>query len=85
VVLGALTVGAYDRVLADIATDGLRRLGSLVGAGVLSAADLHGWNYALFGVALYAAILVRSRPARGQRTADLLPTSAPESAHAAAR
>lgn len=62
VVLGALTVGAYDRVLADALTSGLRSLGSATGLDVLAAVDLHASSYALFGLALYAAILVRARP-----------------------
>jgi branched-chain amino acid transport system permease protein len=60
VVLGALTVGAYDRVLADALTSALHGLGRLPGADMLAAADLHGSSYALFGLALYAAILLRA-------------------------
>src|SRR5207248_8319769 len=62
VVLGALTVAAYDRVLADVLTSILRGLGSATGIAALGATDLHGASYALFGLALYAAILLRSRP-----------------------
>jgi branched-chain amino acid transport system permease protein len=61
VVLGALTVAAYDRVLADVLTSLLRGLGSVVGSSALAAADLHAASYALFGGALYVAILLRSR------------------------
>ncbi len=62
IVLGALTVGAYDRVLADLATSLLRGLGAATGTTALAGADLHGASYALFGAALYAAILLRTRP-----------------------
>jgi branched-chain amino acid transport system permease protein len=67
VVLGALTVGAYDRVLADGLTSLVRGLGSVTGAGLLANADLHGSSYALFGLALYGAILLRVRPPRQVR------------------
>jgi branched-chain amino acid transport system permease protein len=54
VVLGALIVAAYDRLLVDVVTSVVH-------------VDLHASSYALFGGALYAAILVRARPATGYR------------------
>jgi hypothetical protein len=39
----------------------VRGLGGATGLGPLAAADLHGSSYALFGLALYAAILLRTR------------------------
>jgi branched-chain amino acid transport system permease protein len=71
VVLGALTVAAYDRVLADVFTSIVRGIGSASGIGVLAGLDLHGASYALFGVALYAAILLRTRPPASARAAGL--------------
>jgi len=78
-VLGALTVGAYDRVLSDVLTSAVRGVGSAIGSSALGAADLHGSSFALFGIALYVAILLRSRPPRERATwsesrkLDLLP------------
>jgi branched-chain amino acid transport system permease protein len=74
VVLGALTVAAYDRVLADVSSGLLRTLGTSIGLGVLARADLRSSSYALFGGALYLAILLRARPSRQQlaRDADAL-------------
>jgi branched-chain amino acid transport system permease protein len=77
VVLGALTVAAYDRVLADLLTSLLRGAGSATGVTALSAADLHGASYALFGVALYAAILLRSRPRMAPRVSGAVAATAP--------
>jgi branched-chain amino acid transport system permease protein len=61
VVLGALTVAAYDRVLADLVTDLVHGLGSLSGLTALASLDLRTQNYLMFGVALYLAILFRTR------------------------
>jgi len=60
---------------ADVFTNVVRGLGSAVGSTALAAVDLHGSSYALFGLALYAAILLRTRPAvptsaRGRRAAE---------------
>jgi branched-chain amino acid transport system permease protein len=66
VVLGALTVAAYDRVLADLSSGVLRELGTLSGIGALEKADLRSSSYALFGGALYLAILLRAGPLRQQ-------------------
>jgi ABC-type branched-subunit amino acid transport system permease subunit len=84
VVLGGLTVGAYDRVLADVLTGAVRGVGTSTGLGPLAAADLHGSSYALFGLALYAAILLRTRSA--ETTARLEGSAArpTEAAHAPA-
>jgi hypothetical protein len=54
VVLGALTVAAYDRVLVDVVSS-------------VVPVDLHASSYFLFGAALYAAILLRVRSATGYR------------------
>ncbi|MBV9358969.1 MAG: ABC transporter permease [Chloroflexi bacterium] len=61
VVLGALTVAAYDRLLADLVTDLVHGLGSLSGLTALASLDLRTQNYLMFGVALYVAILFRTR------------------------
>ncbi len=61
VVLGALTVAAYDRVLADLVSDLVHGLGSLSGLTALASLDLRTQNYLMFGVALYLAILFRTR------------------------
>jgi branched-chain amino acid transport system permease protein len=73
VVLGALTVAAYDRVLADLSSALVRTVGTAAGIGVLERTDLRSSSFALFGGALYLAILLRARPlqqqlARGGRT-----------------
>ncbi len=61
VVLGALVVAAYDRVLVDVLTAGLRGLGGLLGSDGLRRADLRDDNFAVFGVALYLATVWRAR------------------------
>ncbi len=61
VVLGALLVAAYDRLLLEAATDGLRALGAALDAPRLRLVDLRGDNFALFGLALYLATLLRAR------------------------
>jgi branched-chain amino acid transport system permease protein len=79
VVLGGLTVGAYDRVLADALSSAARGVGAATGLPGLAGLDLHGSNYALFGVALYAAILLRSRgphPGSVQREGAAVPGGA---------
>jgi len=80
VVLGALTVAAYDRILADVATNLAHAAGAATGLGALSGVDLHGSSYALFGVALYAAILLRSQPRTASRQPASMPASAPSPA-----
>jgi branched-chain amino acid transport system permease protein len=61
VVLGAVAVAAYDRGLADVISAVLRSMGTASDVGVLASADLRGSSYALFGGALYLAILLRAR------------------------
>ncbi len=61
VVLGSLTVAAYDRVLSGLLTSGLRGVGAGLGVPALASADLRSANYCIFGVALYLAILARAR------------------------
>jgi branched-chain amino acid transport system permease protein len=66
VVVGALAVALYERLLVDLATGALGRLGGALGWPALAAADLRGQGYALFGVALYlAAVLPARAPGRG--------------------
>jgi branched-chain amino acid transport system permease protein len=84
VVLGGLTVGAYDRVLADVLTGAVRGLGATTGLGALASADLHGSSYALFGLALYAAILLRSRSTPSTGRLEGSATVPTEAAHASA-
>jgi len=77
VVLGALTVAAYDRVLADLLTSALRGIGSTTGVELLAGADLRGASYGLFGAALYGAILLRTRPRAAPSAAEQVPAIAP--------
>jgi branched-chain amino acid transport system permease protein len=86
VILGALTVGVYDRVLGDALTSGLRAIGGATGLEALARADLHASSYALFGLALYSAILLRARPSASAQPHVLLSTPPQEApAHASAR
>ncbi|MBV9168634.1 MAG: hypothetical protein JOZ81_00940 [Chloroflexi bacterium] len=80
IVLGALTVGAYDRVLADALTSLLRAVGNSTGLDVLASADLHASSYALFGLALYAAILLRAAPSRAAGPSFMQPAPSKEAA-----
>lgn len=61
VVLGALTVAAYDRILSDVTTSVLRRLGDSLSISALATVDVRGANFFIFGLALYLAILLRAR------------------------
>ena len=61
VVLGALLVAAYDRLLLEALTGGLRALGAGLGLPSLATIDLRGDNFAMFGIALYLATLLRAR------------------------
>jgi branched-chain amino acid transport system permease protein len=69
VVLGALVVAAYDRVLVDALTTILRGLGGLTGLAFLQGADLRGHNFAIFGIALYLAIRWRAGADAGSASA----------------
>ena len=66
-VLGGLTVAAYQYVLVDWLSGGIRLIGFALGQPALMAADLRMHNFAVFGVALLLAILPR---ARQERTAE---------------
>jgi branched-chain amino acid transport system permease protein len=61
VVLGALVVAAYGWLLVDLANAGLRGLGGAIGLEGLAAVDLRGDNFAVFGLALYLAVVGRGR------------------------
>ena len=67
VALGALLVAAYDRLLLEVLTGGLRGLGTAVGIPSLQALDLRGDNFAVFGIALYLATVLRTRGKRVAR------------------
>jgi branched-chain amino acid transport system permease protein len=60
VALGALTVAAYDRLLADAISGAVHALGSATGLEALAAVDLRTQNYVMFGLALYVAVLLRA-------------------------
>jgi branched-chain amino acid transport system permease protein len=62
VVGGALLVSLYDRVLVDVITSALRAIGGLAGWPLLQATDLRGDNFLVFGLLLYLATLLPSRP-----------------------
>ena len=61
VILGALAITAYDRILLDVLTGGLRALGATLDIPALRATDLRGHNFAVFGLALYLGALLRAR------------------------
>jgi branched-chain amino acid transport system permease protein len=73
VVLGALTVAAYDRVLADAATSALRTVGASV--------DLRANSYVVFGLALYLAVLLRARSLQDQLASSSDPLRAVRELH----
>jgi ABC-type branched-subunit amino acid transport system permease subunit len=60
-VLGALAIAAYDRLLVEAITGGLRTLGAAINNPALQAADLRQHSYAIFGIALWLATLFRAR------------------------
>jgi branched-chain amino acid transport system permease protein len=68
VVLGALTVAAYDRLLVDVVTGAVRGAAVATGLGMLQQVDVRTANYLIFGLALYLAILARAR--RGGRPGE---------------
>ena len=72
VVLGALLVAAYDRLLLEALMDGLRALGAGLGLPSLATIDLRGDNFAMFGIALYLATLLRARGNGGWRFRPLI-------------
>ncbi len=61
VVLGALAVACYDRLLVSALNGALHSLGATLGLAGLLAADLREDNFLVFGLALYLAILPRAR------------------------
>ena len=61
VVLGALVVAAYDRVLVDVLTAGVRSIGGVVGSEGRRRAHPRDDNFAVFGIALYLATVWRAR------------------------
>jgi branched-chain amino acid transport system permease protein len=61
VVLAAMIVALYDRVLVDMLTAVVRGLGGVAGVEWLRRADLRDDNFAVFGLALYLATVLRTR------------------------
>jgi branched-chain amino acid transport system permease protein len=60
-VLGGLTVAAYQYVLVDWLSGGVRAFGAIVNQPALMSADLRMHNFAVFGIALLLATLPRTR------------------------
>ena len=61
VVVGALLVTLYDRVLVDAVSATLRALGNLLNLPLLQGTDLRGDNFLVFGLLLYLATLLPGR------------------------
>jgi len=64
VVVGALTVAAYDRLLVEALNGALHGLGAVMNVPGLLSTDLRGDNFAVFGLALYLATLLRAGSSR---------------------
>jgi ABC-type branched-subunit amino acid transport system permease subunit len=64
VVLGALTVAAYDRLLVEAVNGAVHGLGAMMNVPGLLSTDLRGDNFAVFGFALYLATLLRAGSSR---------------------
>ncbi|MGE3271903.1 MAG: ABC transporter ATP-binding protein, partial [Chloroflexota bacterium] len=63
VVVGALMISLYDRVLVDAINALLRGTGEMLGWALLRGADLRGDNFLVFGLLLYVATLMPGRSA----------------------
>ncbi|MGE3909399.1 MAG: hypothetical protein AB7K36_08610, partial [Chloroflexota bacterium] len=63
VVVGALMISLYDRVLVDAISALLRGTGEMLGWALLRGADLRGDNFLVFGLLLYVATLMPGRSA----------------------
>ena len=61
IVVGALAIALYDRLLVDVVTDALRTLGAALEQPLLLRADFRGDNFLVFGLVLYLAVLLRAR------------------------
>jgi branched-chain amino acid transport system permease protein len=84
-VLGGLTVAAYQYVLVDWLSGGVRAIGTLVGQPALMSADLRMHNFAVFGIALLLATLPRARSRDSRLATPRSSTRSPDTPSAPAR
>jgi branched-chain amino acid transport system permease protein len=75
VIIGALLIGSFDRILAEVLTDPLNRFGELIGNEFLSKHALSNDRYLVFGLALVLMMLLRPGGLfpSAQRRAELTP------------
>lgn len=77
VVVGAVTVAAYQYVLVDALTALIRAVGTVLDISTLRATDLRMHNFGVFGLALLGATLARARGASPRRIHVETPASSP--------
>jgi branched-chain amino acid transport system permease protein len=59
VIIGALLIGSFDRILAEALTDPLNRFGELIGSEFLAKHTLSNDRYLVFGLSLVLMMLLR--------------------------
>lgn len=78
VIVGAILIGSFDRILAEVLTGPLNRFGELIGSEFLANHALSNDRYLVFGLALVLMMLLRPGglfPDQ-QRKAELTPDDA---------
>ena len=73
VVLGAMLITVFDRVLLAQATFLVRGVGRALGVPALIAADLTLWRWFFFGLGLVLVMLLRPQGLAGRRTSPVAP------------
>ena len=75
VIIGAILIGSFDRILAEVLTKPLNRFGELIGNEFLSNHALSNDRYLVFGLALVLMMLLRPGGLfpSAQRRAEMIP------------
>ncbi|TMQ17381.1 MAG: branched-chain amino acid ABC transporter ATP-binding protein/permease [Candidatus Rokuibacteriota bacterium] len=78
VVLGAMLITVFDRVVLSQTTFLVRGIGRTLGVPALAALDLTLWRWFFFGLGLVLVMLLRPQGLAGRRTSPIAPDDADE-------
>ena len=78
VVLGAMLITVFDRVVLSQTTFLVRGIGRTLGVPALAALDLTLWSWFFFGLGLVLVMLLRPQGLAGRRTSPIAPDDADE-------
>lgn len=75
VIAGALLIGSFDRILAEVLTDPVNRFGEFIGSDFLATHSVANDRYLVFGLALVGMMLLRPGGLfpSAQRAAEMTP------------